>query len=59
MVAKHRKQIKPSPRIKVHAVMREKPDFHQLAVALIELAEDELRKEDILKKTGGDGAKMG
>lgn len=48
MPSKHRKSTKPNVKIKVHAIRRKEPDFHRLAIALIELAEEEIRKEDAL-----------
>lgn len=52
MSFKSRKSTKPSMKIKVHAIRRKEPDFHRLAIALIELAEEEIRKEDALSNAG-------
>ena len=52
MVSNHRKPPKPNIKIKVHAIRREEPDFHLLARALVDLAEEELKKEDVAKSRG-------
>jgi len=48
MSSKSRKSTKPSMKVKVYVIRRKEPDFHRFAVALIELAEEEIRKEDAL-----------
>lgn len=58
MASNRRKTPKPNIKIKVHAIRREEPDFHLLARALVDLAEEALRRENILKKTEGDNAKI-
>jgi hypothetical protein len=47
-----RRKSKPSVRINVHAIRRKESDFHRLVIALIELAEEEIRKEDALSSAG-------
>lgn len=53
MASKRRKPTKPNLKIKVHAIRRAEPDFRLLAKALVELAEEEIRKEDALAKAEG------
>ncbi len=52
MTPKPRKsKRKASPRIIVHAIRRDKPDFKLLAQALIELSEEQLKQEALAEKS--------